>query len=560
MAGGGGPGEDAAQQRVEAAGGGAAGQAGVAGELGGGGVEHRGEGRGLAARGVRGVEAGGEAVDAALGLAAAAGPERGAAGEPGAQDVAGVLAVEVDDERVDAREVVGRGVVGGVWGGALGVEDLCEALDAGGVREQGALVEGAEAAKVAWRRADGRQPGGHGEELEVVAGAGDERGGEPAGLVAGLEAGAQGREGRSAGAAGREQGEGVADPRLREQDRALGGAHDGAGQPLEVAEPTLKLLDRVVGLGHRCAASYRRGMTHARPPDHADRLARARVSLDGLSVGDAFGERFFGPSEQVEGWIAAKRLPEPPWSYTDDTEMALSIVEALQQRGAIDPDALALAFARRYQRDPQRGYGGTAHEILRAIGDGAPWQQAAGEAFGGQGSMGNGGAMRSGPIGGYFADDLARVVAEARASAFPTHAHPDGQAGAIAVAVAAAMAWRTRARPDGAALLAAAVEHTPDGPTREGLVRAARFRREGMSLRSAARLLGSGYGVISSDTVPFALLCASLHLGDFAAAMWATVAGLGDRDTTCAIAGGVVALSGAPIPAEWLAAREPLTF
>ena len=277
-------------------------------------------------------------------------------------------------------------------------------------------------------------------------------------------------------------------------------------------------------------------------------------------MGDAFGERFFGPNDEVEARIAARTPPPSPWGYTDDTEMALSIFAGLQELGAAVPDALALAFARRYQGDPQRGYGGTAHQILRAIAAGAPWREAAAAAFGGQGSMGNGAAMRVAPIGGYFADDLERVVSEARASAIPTHAHPDGQAGAIAVAVAAAMAWRTRARPDGAALLAAAVEHTPDGPTREGLVRAARFRSEGMSLRSAARLLGSGYGVISSDTVPFALLCASLHLGDYAAAMWATVAGLGDRDTTCAIAGGVVALAGAPIPAAWLAAREPLSY
>jgi hypothetical protein len=42
--------------------------------------------------------------------------------------------------------------------------------------------------------------------------------------------------------------------------------------------------------------------------------------------------------------------------------------------------------------------------------------------------------------------------------------------------------------------------------------------------------------------------------------MWTTVAGLGDRDTTCAIVGGIVALSAAPatIPSTWVAAREPL--
>jgi hypothetical protein len=44
--------------------------------------------------------------------------------------------------------------------------------------------------------------------------------------------------------------------------------------------------------------------------------------------------------------------------------------------------------------------------------------------------------------------------------------------------------------------------------------------------------------------------------------MWTTVTGLGDRDTTCAIAGGVVAMAvgRAGLPASWLAAREPLGF
>ena len=38
----------------------------------------------------------------------------------------------------------------------------------------------------------------------------------------------------------------------------------------------------------------------------------------------------------------------------------------------------------------------------------------------------------------------------------------------------------------------------------------------------------------------------------------AAVSGLGDRDTTCAIVGGIVAATGAAIPPDWLAAREPL--
>src|SRR5437764_9793231 len=163
------------------------------------------------------------------------------------------------------------------------------------------------------------------------------------------------------------------------------------------------------------------------------RLERARLALDGLSVGDAFGQRFFyAPS--VESLIAERAVPQPPWRYTDDTEMALAIVEVLERHGRIDQDDLARTFARRYDADPGRGYGPMAHEILEAIGAGQPWQAVAGAAFGGMGSMGNGAAMRVAPLGAYFADDPDAVVDQARASAAVTHAHPDGQAGAIAVA------------------------------------------------------------------------------------------------------------------------------
>jgi hypothetical protein len=62
-----------------------------------------------------------------------------------------------------------------------------------------------------------------------------------------------------------------------------------------------------------------------RPGNETDAIGRAWLSLDGLSVGDAFGERFFGPSEAVLRRISRRELPDTPWIYTDDTEMALSI-------------------------------------------------------------------------------------------------------------------------------------------------------------------------------------------------------------------------------------------
>jgi ADP-ribosylglycohydrolase len=242
--------------------------------------------------------------------------------------------------------------------------------------------------------------------------------------------------------------------------------------------------------------------------------------------------------------------------------MALAIIEVLRRRGQIAQDDLAGVFARRYRANPGRGYGGTAHGILAALGAGEPWQAASGSVFGGLGSMGNGGAMRVAPLGAYWADDYVTAVEQARASAEVTHAHPEGQAGAIAVAVAAAWARRRgvgEAEGPGRQLLEVALAYTPPGETRRGLEHALALAPE-RSVQTAASLLGCGLKVTAPDTVPFALWCAARHIDDYEEALWATVSGLGDRDTTCAIVGGVVALATgrSAIPAAWLTARERL--
>lgn len=282
-----------------------------------------------------------------------------------------------------------------------------------------------------------------------------------------------------------------------------------------------------------------------------DRVEAAKRSLEGLTVGDAFGERFFFAAELIE----RRTLPNPPWGITDDSVMAISVVDVLVEKGHIEPDRLAQLFAARYRIDPARGYGGTAHEILARISSGVPWRSAAGEVFGGTGSMGNGGAMRAAPIGAFFGDDLGRVVEEARASALPTHAHPEGQAGAIAVAVAAAVLVQG-AGP--ASLFETVLKHTPNGPTWDGIERASRLSLASHP-KTAASVLGNGSRVIATDTVPFCLWCVARHAPSYEEALWATVSGLGDRDTTCAIVGGIVASApNAQIPPAWQSARESL--
>lgn len=289
----------------------------------------------------------------------------------------------------------------------------------------------------------------------------------------------------------------------------------------------------------------------------SERLTRAWRSLDGLSVGDAFGEKFFGPDRSVLERIEKREVPTGRWQYTDDTEMALGIVEVLEERGAVDRDLLADVFARRFRNNRYRGYGATAQGILEAIGDRVPWELAARRVFNGEGSQGNGGAMRSAPVGAYFFDDETKVIDEARKSAQVTHAHPDGQAGAIAVALASAFVACNPQTRDGDAMLKWVTQRVPDGPTKRGLEHAMTLPLHGPLFRAIA--MGTGQQVISADTVPFALFCAARCIDDFPLAMWTTVAGLGDRDTTCAIVGGIVAMSErTKVPAEWLEARELL--
>ncbi len=298
------------------------------------------------------------------------------------------------------------------------------------------------------------------------------------------------------------------------------------------------------------------------PIDHADRMARVRVALAGLSVGDAYGEQFFLPANNRWTIDDDPFLPPGPWTWTDDTEMALGIAAVLEQFGTIDQDALAKEFARRFRIDPSRGYGPGAFRLLSAVANGGDWRLEARTLFSGMGSFGNGSAMRVAPVGAYFAADGYAVVAEqARLSAEVTHQHPEGIAGGVATAIAAAYAWTHRQRAGEAdvweGLLPTVLEHTPAGDTRAGLERAATIDRE-FSTRGAASILGNGRRVTCPDTVPFCLWVAAKHLGNYERAVWETIQVGGDIDTNAAIVGGIVGLTCDP-PGEWLARREELT-
>ena len=270
---------------------------------------------------------------------------------------------------------------------------------------------------------------------------------------------------------------------------------------------------------------------------------RSWAALVGTAVGDALGDQLYLRSDAER-----RRLPTPPWRWTDDTEMACSVFHVLDTHGHIDPDALAASFVEHYDAD--RNYGPAIDAMMRDVAKGASLRELAAQTFGGTGSWGNGGAMRIAPLGAWFAGDPAEAARQAEIAARVTHTHPEGVAGAVATAVAAAV--------EPAAMFDEVLRHTPPGVVHDGIRRAVDLA--GADPADAAEVLGTGSRISAPDTVPLALWVVARHPHDYVEAVWTVAALAEDVDTLCAIVGGIIAgrVGEDGIPPEWRQAAEPL--
>lgn len=295
-----------------------------------------------------------------------------------------------------------------------------------------------------------------------------------------------------------------------------------------------------------------------------DRLNHAREALYGLWVGDAFGGHY--EFEHVD-WNRPKRaaikrkLPPATWRYTDDTQMALSVYAVLRRSGKIDPDELAASFVQHF--DISRGYGPYTELLLENLVQGGDWRILAPAQNEGQGSFGNGAAMRVAPVGAYFAGDMEAVIENARQSALVTHTHPEAVAGAIAIAVANAEAVSFRLSNqqwNRGRVWQVLLETVPSGELHQRLQRASKLPSI-CSTSQAAKFLGCGWDISAADTVPFALWCASRYINNFEEALWQTISVGGDADTTGAIVGSIVASyqGRQRLPQSWIVRCEPLS-
>jgi poly(ADP-ribose) glycohydrolase ARH3 len=318
-------------------------------------------------------------------------------------------------------------------------------------------------------------------------------------------------------------------------------------------------------------------------------------SLLGLFCGDALGMPYeTQPPEAIPARLEMEEARLGRGTYTDDTQMAIAVCESLVRCGRVDARDLAATIADAF--DPDRGYGPGTTTVVRLWGEGVPLEEAALRLFDGEGSAGNGAAMRVAPVGLLFARDPERCAEEARRSARLTHAHPLGIDGAAAVAAAVGAAFRgddhfaaaraavttdefarriaaaeelaqrarfasAAARSGGATEEAAPAEDAapaevapPEVAAPEEVTPAEDAAPEEVTPAEVARLLGAT--VAAHESVPAALVAAAAP--SFEDALTFAVRCGGDTDTVAAMAGAIAGarLGASAIPRRWLDALE----
>lgn len=282
-------------------------------------------------------------------------------------------------------------------------------------------------------------------------------------------------------------------------------------------------------------------------------LDRTLGCLLGLSLGDAFGAPFEGGIVERTLWRAIGTTRNGRKRWTDDTRMTFDIVESYLSRGTIDPDDLAIRFAKSYRWS--RGYGSGAAKVLRRIDRGHDWRTA-NRSVHPQGSFGNGAAMRSPAIGLIFAYrpfEMAQAVSD---SAIVTHAHPLAIEGASLVALATAAAFRGGSADE----ILEAIRHCISDDRFRTRFDSARHwfdTKQEPAPREVARILGRGIAAHESCVTAVYLALRFLDR-DFESMHRFVVACGGDTDTIGAMAGAVWGAANGfdRLPSGWLEILE----
>ena len=284
--------------------------------------------------------------------------------------------------------------------------------------------------------------------------------------------------------------------------------------------------------------------------------SRFAGSLIGQCLGDALGFVVEGyPAaacrDYVDGLLRSGRAGErgrAPFAfgqYTDDSQLARELMSSYVACGGFEPADYARRVAAIFTENRIVGRGRTTEAAALRLAEGVPWDQAGTPAP----HAGNGSAMRAGPVGLLFHDDLAALPGAAHDQGRITHADPRCSAGAVAIAGAVALALKGEAAEPGQlaawaapydASVAGEIERldhwlalTPEAAApeiaRAGLQPGFSDIWDGISPFVTSSVLWSLYAFLRSPDDYWETTCTAIAVG-------------GDVDTTAAMAG---AISGA---------------
>jgi len=281
-----------------------------------------------------------------------------------------------------------------------------------------------------------------------------------------------------------------------------------------------------------------------------------RGGMIGSALGDAIGELAFRYRTKDELCAQVRQVDE--LRYTDDTAMSIGLAESILAKGDLDQQALGDTFRRNFLGEPWRGYASGPPTIFSVVGRyGITYREAAKSLFGGEGSLGNGAAMRIAPVGLFFSNSP-ELYEKACLSASVTHAHPVGMDGAAIQAKTISLAVRVDPKelfsPTAFIDTLIGFAKTPEIKEKMQLVR--RLLSEKAAPSRAAEQLGQTVAI--HESMPFALFSFLRHPKSFEDCLFCAILNGGDRDTmgamACAISGAYVGIDA--IPQDWIQKLE----
>ncbi|MBW1691637.1 MAG: ADP-ribosylglycohydrolase family protein [Deltaproteobacteria bacterium] len=280
----------------------------------------------------------------------------------------------------------------------------------------------------------------------------------------------------------------------------------------------------------------------------------------GSALGDAIGELAFRYRSEDDLRSQLDQLNE--LRYTDDTAMSIGLAESILTKGDLDQKDLGETFRKNFLSEPGRGYASGPPTIFSIVERyGITYLDAAKSLFGGEGSLGNGAAMRIVPVGLFF-HNSSNLYEKACLSASVTHAHPVGMDGAAVQAKAVALAMNLDPRHvfPFMGFIDKLIDFARSPEIKEKVKLVKQLLLENTAPSLAAEQLGRTVAV--HESMPFALFSFLRHPESFEDCLFCAILNGGDRDTlgamACAISGAYLGIES--IPQVWIRKLENRSY